>query len=123
MSCTVALTSMILSSTANADELTGCTQKRTEIENQLRYARKHNNTFEIAGLQTALDKNNSNCTDEGVLLKKQNKIAENQRKVAERERELTFARKNGDQKKIKQKEKKLTQAKADLTEAQSQLMQ
>ena len=39
-----------------APELTGCAAKIKKIETQLEYARAHNNSGQIAGLETALEK-------------------------------------------------------------------
>ncbi|EAO1993198.1 DUF1090 domain-containing protein [Salmonella enterica] len=115
------LTGLTFSFSAAAEGLTGCAAKRASIENQIRYARKHNNIDQISGLQAALNKNEHHCTDAGLLLERQHKVAEKQRKVAEREQELALAGETGDQKKIRQKEKKLKQAKEELAKAQSEL--
>ncbi|HFK7185986.1 TPA: DUF1090 domain-containing protein [Serratia odorifera] len=104
-----------------ADTLTGCAAKRAEIEYQIGYAKAHNNTHQVAGLQAALDETERHCTDDGLLRQRQAKVAEKQSKVAEREHELQNARETGSQKKIKQKEKKLASAKEELTEAQQAL--
>ncbi|HEB6949752.1 TPA: DUF1090 domain-containing protein [Salmonella enterica subsp. enterica serovar Hvittingfoss] len=115
------LAGLTFSFSATAEGLTGCAAKRAEIENQLRYAKEHNNTRQISGLQAALNENEHHCTDAGLLLERQHKVAEKQRKVADREQELAIAGETGDQKKIRQKEKKLKQAKEELAEAQSEL--
>ncbi|EAQ6131937.1 DUF1090 domain-containing protein [Salmonella enterica] len=121
VSCGMVLSCLMLPFYAGADTLTGCTAKRADIENQIRYAKEHNNVHQTSRLQTALDKNKTSCTDEGLLLERKHKVAEKQRKVAEREQELAIAGETGDQEKIRQKEKKLKQAKEDLAAAQSEL--
>ncbi|HHX3384023.1 TPA: DUF1090 domain-containing protein [Salmonella enterica] len=121
VACSMIISCFLLPFSAGASKLAGCAAKRADIENQLRYAREHNNTHQISRLQTALDNNKASCTDAGLLLERQHKVAEKQRKVAEREQELAIAGETGDQEKIKQKEKKLTRAKKELAEAQSML--
>ncbi|EGJ5260342.1 DUF1090 domain-containing protein [Salmonella enterica subsp. enterica serovar Typhimurium] len=121
ISFAVVLSYPLFSLNTSAADLTGCAAKRADIENQLQYAREHNNSHQITRLQVALDKNKTNCTDAALSLERQHKIAEKQRKVAEREQELAIAGETGDQKQIKQKEKKLTKAKEELAEAQSLL--
>lgn len=121
ISFAVLLSYPLLSLNTSASVLTGCAAKRADIENQLRYAREHNNSHQTTRLQMALDKNKASCTDAGLLQERQNKVAEKQRKVSEREQELAIAGETGDQKKIRQKEKKLAQAKEELAEAQSML--
>ena len=106
-----------------ADALTGCAAKRAEIEYQIGYAKAHNNTHQVAGLQAALDETVRNCTESGLLSQRQAKVAEKQSKVAEREHELQNARETGSQKKIRQKEKKLASAKEELAEAKEALTQ
>ncbi|EAO0949131.1 DUF1090 domain-containing protein [Salmonella enterica subsp. enterica serovar Newport] len=118
ISFAVLLSSLLFSFNTSASVLTGCAAKRADIENQLQYAREHNNSHQITRLQMALDKNKANCTDAELLQERQNKVAEKQRKVSEREQELAIAGETGDQKKIKQKQKKLAQAKEELAEAQ-----
>lgn len=48
----------------------GCEYKRQQVERQIDYARAHNNTHRVAGLQEALREINVNCTDNGLLEKK-----------------------------------------------------
>ncbi|HCM1954408.1 TPA: DUF1090 domain-containing protein [Salmonella enterica subsp. salamae serovar 9,46:z4,z24:z39:z42] len=114
---------LILSISVGATDLAGCAAKRADIENQLRYAKAHNNIHKIAGLQAALNNNEDTCTDAGLLSERKRKIAEKQRKVMEREQELAAAGETGDLKKIKQKEKKLQKAQEELTKAQSEILQ
>ncbi|HCL5310903.1 TPA: DUF1090 domain-containing protein [Salmonella enterica] len=98
-----------------------CEYKRQHLERQIDYARAHNNTHRVAGLQEALREINVNCTDNGLLEKKKNRVAEKQRKVTERLQELEQARETGERKKIAKKQKRLDEALAELNEARSEL--
>ncbi|EKF3857576.1 DUF1090 domain-containing protein [Salmonella enterica] len=66
----------------------GCEYKRQHLERQIDYARAHNNTHRVAGLQEALSRVDEYCTDSWLLKLKENKVAEKQRKVVKRQREL-----------------------------------
>lgn len=99
----------------------GCEYKRQQVKRQIDYARTHNNTHRVAGLQEALREINENCTDNGLLEKKKNRVAEKQRKVTERLQELEQASETGERKKIAKKQKRLDEALAELDEARSEL--
>lgn len=71
--------------------LTGCAAKRSAIENQLEYARKHNNWGQIRGLEKALKENAAHCTDAGLKQAREAKVARRERKLAEAEAELKQA--------------------------------
>ncbi|MBJ3816782.1 DUF1090 domain-containing protein [Shimwellia pseudoproteus] len=106
---------------AQAEALTGCAAKRAEIENQITYAKSHNNHHQVAGLEAALNETRLHCTEAGLLRERQQKVAEKERKVADREAELVNATETGNAKKIERKKKKVTEAKEELQEAQSAL--
>lgn len=83
----------------------GCEYKRQQVERQIDYARAHNNTHRVAGLQEALREINVNCTDNSLLEKKKNRVAEKQRKVTERLQELEQARETDEHKKLRRNKK------------------
>ncbi|EAV8528487.1 DUF1090 domain-containing protein [Salmonella enterica] len=114
---------LTLSGLAHATSPTGCTAKRLEVENQISYAREHNNTHQIAGLQKALREINEHCTDPQLMKQRQLKVEEKNRKVAERQAELEQARETGNPKKMAQKQKKLDHAREELQDARNALSQ
>ncbi|HAG1966714.1 TPA: DUF1090 domain-containing protein [Salmonella enterica] len=83
-----------------ANDYEGCEYKRQNLERQIDYARAHNNTHRVAGLQEALRQVNEHCTDNQLLKQKENKVAEKQRKVTKRQYELEQARISGKSEKI-----------------------
>ncbi|EAY8202981.1 DUF1090 domain-containing protein, partial [Salmonella enterica] len=60
---------MILLFSANSYSASpiGCTAKKQEVENQIAYAREHNNIYQIAGLQKALREIDEHCIDPLLL--------------------------------------------------------
>ncbi|EJC9268948.1 DUF1090 domain-containing protein [Salmonella enterica] len=114
---------MLLSIQSYAATPVGCTAKRQQVENQITYAREHNNTHQIAGLQKALREIEDHCTDPELLKQRQLKISEKRKKVAERQAELERAHETGNPKKMAQKQKKLDRARDELQDAQNMLSQ
>ncbi|HBJ6961895.1 TPA: DUF1090 family protein, partial [Salmonella enterica subsp. enterica serovar Duisburg] len=49
---------LLLSAQSQAAAPVGCAAKKQEVENQITYAREHNNTHQIAGLQNRKSKKN-----------------------------------------------------------------
>ncbi|EHS2067013.1 DUF1090 domain-containing protein [Salmonella enterica] len=101
----------------------GCAAKKQEVENQIAYAREHNNIYQIAGLQKALREIDEHCIDPQLLKQRQLKIAQKEKKVAESQAELERARETGNPKKMAQKQKKLDRAREELQDAQNTLYQ
>ncbi|EAT5878025.1 DUF1090 domain-containing protein [Salmonella enterica] len=99
----------------------GCAAKKQEVENQITYAREHNNTHQISGLEKAFREIEEHCTDPQLLKQRQLKITEKENKVTERQAELDKAKETGNPKKIAQKQKKLDRAREELQDAQSML--
>lgn len=99
----------------------GCEIKKQKIETQIEYAKKHNNTHRVAGLQTALDNVNTYCTPESLYRESQENVAEKQKKVKEREAELLEEKQKGKTDKISKRERKLKEAQEELKEAQDEL--
>ncbi|MBF8754330.1 DUF1090 domain-containing protein [Pseudomonas guariconensis] len=101
--------------------LTGCAAKRSAIENQLEYARKHNNWGEIRGLEKALKENAAHCTDASLKQQREAKIAEAKAEVVERKADLVEAQAKGDKDKITKRERKLAESEAELKQAELEL--
>lgn len=101
--------------------LTGCAAKRSAIENQLEYARKHNNWGQIRGLETALKENAAHCTDISLKQERQAKVAKAKGEVAERKADLAQAQAKGDTDKIAKRERKLAESEAELKQAELDL--
>ncbi|EFP1214529.1 DUF1090 domain-containing protein [Salmonella enterica] len=112
---------LLLSIQSYATPPVGCAAKKQEVENQITYAREHNNTHQIAGLQKALREIEEHCTDPQLLRQRHLKIAEKEQKVAERQAELEQAKETGNPQKIAQKQKKLDHAREELQDAQLML--
>lgn len=94
----------------------GCDIKKANIEKQIHYARLHGNIHREAGLQTALKKINTYCTEGSLDQKHQDRIREKQLKIEERQRELIEAQATGKKEKILKKERKLEEARKELAE-------
>lgn len=111
----------IFSVQAASQPVSGCEAKRQNIEQQIAYARDHNNNHRIAGLEKALSELNNNCTDEGLRAEREADIREKEQKVDERRQELAEARADGRDDKISKRQRKLAEAQAELEEAKSML--
>ncbi|HEX4502771.1 MAG TPA: DUF1090 domain-containing protein [Scandinavium sp.] len=101
--------------------LTGCAAKKDEIQQQLDYAKKYNNSGQIAGLEKALKEVNANCTDASLRAEREADVREKEQKVTEREQELTEAKATGRSDKIQKKQEKLDDAKEELADAKAEL--
>lgn len=115
---TIPATFPVLASPATA---TGCEAKRQNIEQQLDYARTHDNDHRIAGLQKALSELNTNCTDEKLRAEREAEVREKELKVEMRRQELAEAQTDGRTDKINKKQLKLAEAQAEYTEAKNML--
>lgn len=100
---------------------TGCDAKRQNIEEQIDYARTHDNNHRIAGLEKALSELNTNCTNEGLHAEREADIRKKELKVEERRQELAEARADGRPDKIIKKQQKLEDAQYELNEARNRL--
>jgi len=102
---------------AQPDEgLTGCAAKRSAIENQLKIARDHGNSDQVAGLEEAL-RGVDNCTDAGLRKEREQKVLDARHEVAQREKDLKKAEKKGDAEKINKRKDKLAESRKELQEA------
>ena len=104
-----------------APGLTGCAAKRSAIENQLEYARKHNNWGQIRGLEKALQETTAHCTDAGLRQERLAKVEKAKAEVAERKADLAQAQAKGDAGKIAKRERKLAESAAELKQAELEL--
>ncbi|OTG88405.1 hypothetical protein B9T31_01340 [Acinetobacter sp. ANC 4558] len=104
-----------------AEQLQGCAAKKHNIERQLQYAKQAGNTYQIQGLERALEKTTTYCNDKNLNNQQLKKIAEKERKVEKRQQELNQAQAKNDLKKITKSQKKLAEAQAELKEAKRNL--
>ncbi|QZX97919.1 DUF1090 domain-containing protein (plasmid) [Pantoea alfalfae] len=124
LTLTLCLSPLAFTAAHAASNLTGCAAKQQEIETQLSFARQHNNTHQVAGLEKALREVDQNCTEESLLKQRQEKVAEKKFKVQEREEELAEAKAEGrSASKIQKREDKLAEAREELKEAEQALRQ
>lgn len=106
-----------------APDLTGCAAKIKKIETQLEYARAHNNSGQIAGLETALEKVKKYCTDSSLKKERESKVLDAKHEVSRRQADLDKAMKKGDPEKINKRKDKLAESRKELQEALDQLDQ
>jgi len=104
-----------------AEPLTGCAAKRAAIERQLEEAKAHGNSNQIAGLQTALEKVKTYCTDAGLTQERKQRVLEAEQEVSQREKDLRKAMNKGDAQKIEKRKDKLAAARAELEQAKREL--
>jgi hypothetical protein len=106
-----------------APDLTGCAAKIKKIETQLEYASAHNNSGQIAGLETALEKVKKYCTDSSLKKERESKVLDAKHEVSRRQADLDKAMKKGDPEKINKRKDKLAESRKELQEALDQLDQ
>jgi hypothetical protein len=102
-------------------DLTGCAAKKADIQQQIDYAKAHNNSYRIAGLEKALSEVSANCTDASLRAEREDDVRKKEQKVAEREQELTEAKATGRADKIQKKQEKLDEAEHELADAKAEL--
>ena len=100
--------------------LTGCDAKRSAIENQLKIAREHGNSDQVAGLEQALE-GAKNCTDNSLRKEREQKVLDARQEVAQREKDLKKAEKKGDAERINKRKDKLAESRKELQEAVDEL--
>ncbi|MCP1624262.1 DUF1090 domain-containing protein [Pseudomonas nitroreducens] len=101
--------------------LTGCAAKRANLETQLEQARAQGNDNRVAGLQTALDKVKTYCTDASLSQERKQNVLDAEKDVAQREKDLRKAMSKGDPEKIEKRKDKLAEARAELEQAKREL--
>ncbi|MNG88641.1 hypothetical protein D3C81_570390 [compost metagenome] len=100
--------------------LSGCAAKRSAIENQLKIARDHGNSDQVAGLEEAL-RGVENCTDTSLRKEREQKVLDARHEVNKRTKDLDKAMKKGDAEKINKRKDKLAESKKELQEALEEL--
>ncbi len=101
-----------------ATALTGCAAKKQAIKTQLSYARQHNNTHQVAGLEKALREVDQHCSESSLSKERHEKVTEKKREV----QELAKAKAEGrSASKIQKREDKLAEARQELNEAEQAL--
>ncbi|MGX5028149.1 DUF1090 domain-containing protein [Enterobacter asburiae] len=107
---------------AQAEEaLTGCAAKRQNIEQQIRQAETHENSYRVEGLKKAYAEVVATCTDASLRKEREADVRKKQQKVSEREQELQQANASGRPDKIAKKRAKLEEARAELLAAEAEL--
>lgn len=104
-----------------AEPLTGCAAKQDAIQRQLEEARAHGNGNQVAGLQTALEKVRTYCTDAGLAQQRKQRVLDAEQDVSRREKDLSKAMDKGDAQKIEKRKNKLAEARAELEQAKREL--
>ncbi len=122
------LLSLLTINAASAAET--CADKRAAIENQMNYARQHNNSSQLAGLQKALDEVNTHCTSESVrqdarkdITRTEKKLADKKQDLREAEDDLNQAIARGNSSKITKYREKVAEKKQDIEKLNRQLSQ
>lgn len=113
--------SPLLAADAATQPLTGCAAKRAAIETQLEQAKAQGNGNRIAGLQTALEKVKTYCTDGSLTQERKQNVLDAEKEVAQREKDLRKAMSKGDAEKIEKRKDKLAEARAELEQAKREL--
>lgn len=105
-----------------------CAKKIDQIKRQLDYAKAHNNTYRIAGLERALSETQANCTDSGEryrmesdIRKAQREVEEVEEDIVERKDDIRQAQAKGDIKKVTKLQQKLRTDQAKLTEKKNKV--
>ncbi|MCX8649179.1 DUF1090 domain-containing protein [Gilliamella sp. B2776] len=105
-----------------------CDAKKQAIEAKIEQAKKANNTFEITGLEKALQQVNTNCSDDTLEQKykrlveeKSKNVSDKTKKLAEKTKEYEKDGINANQDKIDALKSKLHDAEKELTEAKNKL--
>lgn len=65
-----------------------CAEKRDAIEKEISYAKQHNNTGKLAGLEKALREVNRYCTPESIREDAHKKVAKLEKKLAEKREDI-----------------------------------
>ncbi|WP_421172060.1 DUF1090 domain-containing protein [Aeromonas sp. 601115] len=112
---------LLLAGQVFGSEAVGCKARLQAVNDQLVFAKAHNNAGQIAGLEQAARNIKANCTDEGLLKEQKERVNKLRGKVDERLLELQEARVSGKPDKIADKQSKLEQAQTDLLTAQREL--
>ena len=91
-----------------------CMQKEKNIEQEIAYAKQHDNQRRVNGLERALTEVRASCTDEKLRAAHQENIDAKKREVTEREQDLKEAQEDGDKEKIAKRQRKLQEEREEL---------
>ncbi|WP_129503507.1 DUF1090 domain-containing protein [Aeromonas veronii] len=105
---------LLLAGQAFGSEAVGC-------NDQLVFAKAHNNAGQIAGLEQAARNIKVNCTDEGLLKEQKERVNKLRGEVDERLLELQEARVSGKPEKIAKRQARLEESQTRMLEAQREL--
>lgn len=116
--------------TSSALAAESCADKRQAIESEISYAKQHNNTGKLAGLEKALREVNTHCTPETLRKDAREKVAKLEKKLAEKKadileakNDLAQAKAQGKQNKISKYQQKVAEKKSDADKITRQLSQ
>jgi hypothetical protein len=112
---------LLLAGQAYGSEAVGCKARLQAVNDQLVFAKAHNNAGQIAGLEQAARNIKANCTDEGLLKEQQQRVNKLRGEMNERLLELQEARVAGKPEKIAKQQAKLEESQTRLLEAQREL--
>ncbi|MGU5771938.1 hypothetical protein BSP75_02045 [Aeromonas sp. YN13HZO-058] len=114
---------LLLAGQAYGSEAVGCKARLQAVNDQLVFAKAHNNAGQIAGLELAARNIKANCTDEGLLKEQKERVHKLRGEVDERLLELQEARVSGKPEKIAKQQAKLEESQTRMLEAQRELDQ
>ena len=102
------------------EELT-CDSKKQAIETKIEQAKKANNTFEVTGLEKALQQVNTNCSDETLEQKFKRLVDEKSKNVSDKTKELAEKTKEYEKDGVDAKQDKIDALKSKLHDAEKEL--
>ncbi|MBS4686376.1 DUF1090 domain-containing protein [Aeromonas sobria] len=114
---------LLLAGQASGSEAVGCKAHLQAVNDQLVFAKAHNNAGQTAGLEQAARNIKANCTDEGLLKEQKERVHKLRGEVDERLLELQEARVSGKPEKIAKQQAKLEESQTKMLEAQRELDQ
>ncbi|WP_111809192.1 DUF1090 domain-containing protein [Aeromonas allosaccharophila] len=114
---------LLLAGQAYGSEAVGCKARLQAVNDQLVFAKAHNNAGQIAGLEQAARNIKANCTDEGLLKEQKERVHKLRGEVDDRLLELQEARVSGKPEKIAKQQAKLEESQTRMLEAQRELDQ
>ncbi|HHQ4776156.1 DUF1090 domain-containing protein [Aeromonas sp. 600584] len=112
---------LLLAGHAYGSEAVGCKARLQAVNDQLVFAKAHNNAGQIAGLEQAARNIKANCTDEELLKEQKERVHKLRGEVDERLLELQEARVSGKPEKIAKQQAKLEESQTRMLEAQREL--
>ncbi|MGR1255500.1 DUF1090 domain-containing protein [Aeromonas veronii] len=114
---------LLLAGQAFGSEAVGCKARLQAVNDQLVFAKAHNNAGQIAGLEQAARNIKANCTDEGLLREQKARVHQLRGEVDERLLALQEARVSGKPEKIAKQQARLEESQTRMLEAQRELDQ